>query len=74
MSTCFPAVVPGACIGEDAGFADGWGWCGEVVGGGEPFVGESEDAGAEGFGDEVWEEGRVSVSAVTLLCLCVLFV
>ena len=64
MSPCLPPIVPSSCIREDARFADGCGGGGEVVGGGEPFVGEGEDAGAEGFGDEVFFErfeGSVNV-------------
>lgn len=53
MSPCFPAIVPGTSENEDAWFADGWGGRGEVGGFSEPFVGEGEDAGAEGFGEEV---------------------
>lgn len=49
----FPAVVPCACVCEDTWFADGWGGRCEVICGGEPFVGEGEDARAERFRDEV---------------------
>lgn len=43
----FPAVVPGACVDEVAGFAD-WGCgCDEVGGAGEPFVAEGEDGGTK---------------------------
>jgi hypothetical protein len=51
----FPAVVPGSGVCEDARFADGRFGVVEVLGGGEPFVGEGEDAGAEGAVDEVFE-------------------
>lgn len=51
----FPPVVPGAGVDEVARFADRGGGREEVGGGGEPFVGEGEDAGAEGRGDEVWD-------------------
>ena len=53
MSPGLPAIVPSSCVGEDAGFADGRFGVVEVLGGGEPFVGEGEDAGAEGAVDEV---------------------
>ncbi len=42
-----PAIVPCACVGKYAGLVDWCGRCGEVVGGGKPFVGKREDAGAE---------------------------
>jgi len=42
-------------MGEDAGLSDGQGGRGEVGGGGEPLVGEGEDAGAEGFRNEICE-------------------
>lgn len=46
---------------EDAGLADGR--CGrdEVGGGGEPFVGEGEDFGAERGGDEVCGDKQLAV-------------
>ena len=47
MTACFPAIVPGAAEDEDAGFANRCGGSGEVLGGGEPFVGEGEDARSE---------------------------
>lgn len=53
MSPCFPAIVPGSGEDEDAWFADGGCGGSEVGGFGEPFVGEGEDAGAEGFGEEI---------------------
>lgn len=56
MATGFPAVVPGAGVGEDAWLANWWGRGREVGGGGEPFVREGEDAGAEGFAYQVWEK------------------
>ena len=53
VAPSLPAIVPGSGVGEDARFADRG--CGrrEVLGGCEPFVGEGQDAGSEGFGDEV---------------------
>ena len=39
----FPAIVPGAGVGEDARFADGGCGCDEVLCGGEPLVGGGED-------------------------------
>lgn len=53
MTTSLPAIVPSTGVGEDTDFADWRGRRCEVLGGGEPFVGEGEDAGAEGFVDEV---------------------
>ena len=47
VASCFPAVVPGSCVGEDAWFADGGLGVVEVLCGGEPFVGEGEDARSE---------------------------
>ena len=44
VASCFPAVVPGSCVGEDAWFADGRLGVIEVLCCGEPFVGEGEDA------------------------------
>ena len=44
VAFCFPAVVPGAGVGEDAWFADGGFGVVEVFGGGEPFVGEGKDS------------------------------
>ena len=38
VATRFPAIVPGACVDEVAGFADGGCGSDEVGGGGEPFV------------------------------------
>jgi hypothetical protein len=53
VAPSFPAVVPGSCVCENAWFADGRFGVVEVLCGGEPFVGEREDAGAEGAVDEV---------------------
>lgn len=55
-----PAVVPRAGVREDAGLAYGRGRRREVLGRGEPFVGDGEDFGAEGLGDEVWMVGEKS--------------
>jgi hypothetical protein len=44
VPTGLPAIVPCSCVGEDTGFADGRFGVVEVFGGGEPFVGEGEDA------------------------------
>ena len=47
VASCLPAVIPCSCVGEDAGFAD-WGLrVVEILCGGEPFVGEGEDARSE---------------------------
>ena len=53
VASCLPAVVPCSCVGEDTWFADGRLGVVEVLCGGEPFVGEGEDAGAEGAVYEV---------------------
>jgi hypothetical protein len=46
----------GAAVHKVAGAPDRGCGCDEVGGGGEPFVAEGEDLGAEGGGDEVWLE------------------
>jgi hypothetical protein len=47
VSSCLPAVIPCSCVGEDAWLAD-WGLrVVQVLCGGEPFVGEGEDARSE---------------------------
>lgn len=53
VASCLPAVIPCSCVGEDAWFADGRLGVVEVLCGGEPFIGEGEDAGAEGAVYEV---------------------
>lgn len=53
MASGFPAIVPGAGVDVETGFADGGGGCEEVGCGGEVFIGEGEDAGAEDGGGEV---------------------
>lgn len=53
MPSRFPAVVPRARMGVHARFANRRGRRDQVVGGGEPFVGEGEDARTQRFGDEV---------------------
>ena len=45
---------PPTCFHVDARAADGRVGVCEVGGWGEEFVGEGEDAGVEGVGDEVW--------------------
>jgi hypothetical protein len=47
VSSCLPAVIPCSCVGEDAWLANGRLGVVEVLRGGEPFVGEGEDARSE---------------------------
>ena len=47
VSSCLPAIIPCSGVGEDAWLADGLFGVVEVLGGGEPFVGEGEDARSE---------------------------
>lgn len=53
VSSCLPTIIPCSGIGEDAWFADWRFGVVEVLGGGEPFVGEGEDARSEGAVYEV---------------------
>ena len=53
MPTGLPSIVPRTGFNEDAGFFDGGMWGEEVGGGGEEFVGEGVDCGAERGGDEI---------------------
>ncbi len=53
MPPGLPAIVPSARFDKDARAADGRGGVNEVGGRGEELVGEGEDAGGEGGGDEV---------------------
>jgi hypothetical protein len=64
VASCFPAVIPGSGVGEDAWFADGWLGVVEVLCGGEPFVGEGEDARSE---VPVYEVLRCQVVATTII-------
>ena len=64
VASCFPAVVPGSCVGEDAWFADGRLGIVEVLCGGEPFVGEGEDARSE---VSVYEVLQCQVVATTII-------
>lgn len=47
VSSCLPAIIPCSRVGEDAWLADGLFGVVEVLGGGEPFVGEGKDARSE---------------------------
>ena len=53
VAPCLPAIVPGAGVHEDAGPRDGCGFCGEVLGGGEPFVAKGDNLGAEGCRNQI---------------------
>lgn len=64
VASCLPTVIPCSCVGEDAWLAD-WGFgVVEVLCGGEPFVGEGENAGSEGT---VYEVLRCQVVATTII-------
>jgi hypothetical protein len=60
VSPCLPAIIPCSCVGEDTWFTDGRFGVVEVLGGGEPFVGEGEDARSEGAVYEVCTCQKVS--------------
>lgn len=45
VASCFPSVVPGAGVDEDAWAVDWGGWGEEVGGGGEVVVGAGDDSG-----------------------------
>lgn len=55
MSSCLPTIIPCSCICEDTWFADRRARCCKVLCSGEPFVGEGENTGAEGFVDKIYD-------------------
>jgi hypothetical protein len=53
VATSLPPIVPSASVRENAWSTNWWSGCCQIFGCGEPFVGEGEDFGTEGFSNEI---------------------